>query len=89
MLEDLDYDDCLAKAQAIAGVSGKRPAGKMQAYVFIKPHAVTSETKKLVGASFAGVGVTVYKEGSLVRSTLSISRPLACCQPCRCRERSH
>ena len=40
LLEDLDYDECLTKAQAIAGVSGKRPAGKMQAYVFIKPHAV-------------------------------------------------
>ena len=40
LLEDLDYDDCLAKAQAIAGVSGQRPGGKMQAYVFIKPHAV-------------------------------------------------
>ena len=40
LLEDLDYDDCLAKAQAIAGVSGKRPSGKMQAFVFIKPHAV-------------------------------------------------
>ena len=42
MLEDLDYDDCLKKAQEIAGVSGGRPAGKMQAFVFIKPHAVTS-----------------------------------------------
>ena len=40
LLEDLDYDECLSKAQAIAGVQGKRPAGKMQAYVFIKPHAV-------------------------------------------------
>ena len=40
LLEDLDYDECLAKAQAIAGVTGKRPSGKMQAYVFIKPHSV-------------------------------------------------
>ena len=40
LLEDLDYDDCLAKAQSVAGVTGKRPSGKMQAYVFIKPHAV-------------------------------------------------
>jgi len=65
LLEDLDYDDCLAKAQSIAGVSGKRPAGKMQAYVFIKPHAVTEATKKLVSSSFAGVGISVYKEGAL------------------------
>ena len=45
LLEDLDYDDCLSKAQAIAGVKGERPAGKMQAYVFIKPHAVRSRTR--------------------------------------------
>ena len=65
MLEDLDYDDCLAKAQSIAGVSGKRPAGKMQAYVFLKPHAVTEPAKKLVSSSFAKAGITVYKEGTL------------------------
>ena len=65
MLEDLDYDDCLAKAQSIAGVSGKRPAGKMQAYVFLKPHAVTEPAKKLVGSSFGKAGITVYKEGEL------------------------
>lgn len=40
LLEDLDYDDCLGKSQSIAGVSGERPSGKMQAYVFLKPHAV-------------------------------------------------
>ena len=37
LLEDLDYDACLAKAQAIAGVkegSKKRPAGKQHALVF-------------------------------------------------------
>ncbi|EOD03673.1 hypothetical protein EMIHUDRAFT_471332 [Emiliania huxleyi CCMP1516] len=41
LLEDLDYADCLAKAQKIAGVSGSVPAGKSQAFVFVKPHAVT------------------------------------------------
>jgi len=65
LLEDLDYDECLAKAQAIAGVTGKRPAGKMQAFVFLKPHAVTDAAKKLVSDRFANVGVMVYKEGSL------------------------
>ena len=39
-LEDLDYDACLERAQTIAGVSGSRPTGKMQAFVFLKPHAV-------------------------------------------------
>jgi nucleoside diphosphate kinase len=65
MLEDLDYDDCLKKAQEIAGVSGGRPAGKMQAFVFIKPHAVTAEAKALAAKKLAAAGITIYKEGSL------------------------
>ena len=65
MLEDLDYDDCLKKAQEIAGVSGARPAGKMQAFVFIKPHAVTAEAKALAAKKLAAAGITIYKEGSL------------------------
>jgi len=65
LLEDLDYDACLAKAQAIAGVAGKRPAGKMQAFVFIKPHAVTDSTKQLVADKFNGSGISVTREGSL------------------------
>jgi len=65
LLEDLDYDDCLQKAQAIAGVSGRRPAGKMQAYVFLKPHAVTDKAKALVTKRFAGAGIEVVEQGSL------------------------
>jgi len=65
LLEDLDYDECLAKAQAIAGVSGKRPAGKMQAFVFLKPHAVTPAAKELVASRFGASGVSVYSEGTL------------------------
>ncbi|KAL1528534.1 hypothetical protein AB1Y20_009877 [Prymnesium parvum] len=70
LLEDLDYDECLAKAQAIAGVSGKRPAGKMQAFVFLKPHAVTEAAKKLVSSHFAEVGISVYAEGALQSKTI-------------------
>ena len=65
LLEDLDYDACLAKAQAIAGVkegSKKRPAGKQHAFVFIKPHAVTEATKKLAAAKFKQSGMTVSAE---------------------------
>ncbi|KAL1498532.1 hypothetical protein AB1Y20_013853 [Prymnesium parvum] len=65
LLEDLDYDECLKKAQAIAGVSGPRPAGKMQAFVFIKPHAVTPAAEALAKSSFAKAGISVYKEGVL------------------------
>jgi len=70
LLEDLDYDECLAKAQAIAGVSGKRPAGKMQAFVFLKPHAVTDAAKKRVASGFASAGISVYKEGGLDAKTI-------------------
>ena len=65
LLEDLDYDECLAKAQAIAGVSGSRPSGKQQAFVFIKPHAVTETTKVLAKDHFKKNGILVYKEGTL------------------------
>jgi len=64
-LEDLDYDDCLAKGQAIAGASGKRPQGKQQAFVFIKPHAVTGPTKKLATESLAKAGISIVGEGEL------------------------
>ena len=70
LLEDLDYDECLGKAQKIAGVSGSRPAGKMQAFVFLKPHAVTGEAKKLVASSFSKVGISVTKEGTLDAATI-------------------
>jgi len=70
LLEDLDYDECLSKAQQIAGVSGKRPTGKQQAFVFIKPHAVTASTKKLAAAKFAANGITVSTEGSLGAETI-------------------
>lgn len=70
LFEDLDYDDCLAKAQIIAGVSGKRPSGKMQAFVFIKPHAVTEPTKKLVSNKFAEASITIVKQGSLTAEAI-------------------
>jgi len=37
----------------------------MQAFVFLKPHAVTDAAKKLVSSRFAEVGMTVVKEGPL------------------------
>ena len=70
LLEDLDYDACLSKAQQIAGVSGRRPAGKMQAFVFIKPHAVTGKAQELVKSKFEAAGIQVIKEGSLDGATI-------------------
>ena len=65
LLEDLDHDKCLEKAQAIAGVDGPRPAGKMRAFVFLKPHAVTEEAKALVKSKLGAAGISVYQEGAL------------------------
>ena len=59
ILEDTDYDECLARSQAVANVprGTPRPAGKMQAFVFIKPHAVTDHTKAMVTSKFRSVSV--------------------------------
>jgi len=65
LLEDLDYADCLAKAQKIAGVSGSVPAGKSQAFVFVKPHAVTDPVKALAKEKLAAAGITIAAEGAL------------------------
>ena len=37
----------------------------MQAYVFLKPHAVTGKAKALVADKFKAAGISIYKEGSL------------------------
>ena len=66
LLEDLDYDECLAKAQAIAGVTGKRPAGKMQAFVFLKPHAVRRAAHpSRLGVHFAPRRVRMHRSSSV------------------------
>mmetsp|Transcript_491 Transcript_491/g.1407 ORF Transcript_491/g.1407 Transcript_491/m.1407 type:complete len:378 (+) Transcript_491:106-1239(+) len=73
-LEDSGYAECLAKAQAIAGVSGAIPEGKMQAFVFIKPHAVTGATQTLVARSLAEAGVKIYAEGELDAAAIERDR---------------
>ena len=68
LLEDLDAEACLAKAQTIAGVSGVAPVpkvGTMHAFVFVKPHAVTDKVVGLVKGYFAGKGIKVLGEGSI------------------------
>lgn len=46
-------------------MSGKIPDGKMQAFVFVKPHAVTDATLKVVRQKFDEVGITVKAEADL------------------------
>jgi len=65
-LEDMNASDCLAKASALAGASGTlTPYGKNQAFVFVKPHAVTEKAVALVKEGFAAKGITVVEEGVL------------------------
>lgn len=42
----------------------------MQAFVFIKPHAVTDATKKLAASKFAAAGLKVYNQGTLDGTTI-------------------
>uniref|UniRef100_A0A7S3YNM5 Nucleoside-diphosphate kinase n=1 Tax=Lotharella globosa TaxID=91324 RepID=A0A7S3YNM5_9EUKA len=72
-LEDMDADPCLKKAMSIAGVSsswGTPTADKNMAFVFIKPHAVTDETKALVKSKLATAGIAITTEGSLDAKTI-------------------
>eukprot|EP01010_Urceolus_cornutus_P005388 NODE_933_length_1225_cov_264.029762_g708_i0.p1 GENE.NODE_933_length_1225_cov_264.029762_g708_i0~~NODE_933_length_1225_cov_264.029762_g708_i0.p1 ORF type:complete len:378 (-),score=81.36 NODE_933_length_1225_cov_264.029762_g708_i0:90-1163(-) len=65
LLEDLDGEEVLLKAQKIAGVTGKVEAGKNSAFVFIKPHAVSDAVQKLVTERFAKEGIAILTQGSL------------------------
>jgi hypothetical protein len=69
-LEDLNCDECLAKAMKIAGVTGDVPECANMAYVFIKPHAVTAKVVELVKAKFEEVGFAITKEGSIDGPTI-------------------
>ena len=65
LLEDLDVKDCLQKAQAIAGVTGPVSATKNQAFVFVKPHAVTAAVVLLVKNKFGDSGISITDDGIL------------------------
>merc|ERR1712196_181656 len=70
-LEDLNSTACLTKAAKTAG-SDKTPKkyGKNEAFLFIKPHAVTDATKAYVKKALADLGVKVVKEGTLNGATI-------------------
>jgi len=71
LLEDINGSDCLKKAAEIAKATGTVEAVKTNAaFVFIKPHAVTEATKKLVKASLAAKGIKIISEGSLDSKTI-------------------
>jgi len=70
-LEDMNSSDCLAKAAALAGATGTMtPLAKNQAFVFIKPHAVTDKAVAAVKEGFAKAGITITKEGVLDGPTI-------------------
>jgi len=66
-LEDINADECIAAAKKITSGVG---AIKNQAFVFIKPHAVTDQVKKLVTERFKNLGFSITKEGVLDAATI-------------------
>merc|ERR1719253_291024 len=61
-LEDMDSLPCISKCTEVAEW---RPPKKVlnQAFVFLKPAAVTDKMKELVKATLEKKGITVLKEG--------------------------
>eukprot|EP00468_Gymnochlora_sp_CCMP2014_P009364 CAMPEP_0167751836 /NCGR_PEP_ID=MMETSP0110_2-20121227/6800_1 /TAXON_ID=629695 /ORGANISM="Gymnochlora sp., Strain CCMP2014" /LENGTH=368 /DNA_ID=CAMNT_0007637377 /DNA_START=232 /DNA_END=1338 /DNA_ORIENTATION=+ len=73
LLEDMNSTECLKKAMKIAQVSstwGVAAVPTNEAFVFIKPHAVTEPTKALLKAKLAEKGIKVKSEGSLDSKTI-------------------
>jgi nucleoside diphosphate kinase len=65
-LEDQSVEECLATMQELAQAEGKAPEGlKNRAFVFVKPHAVTDATLKLVADTFAAANITILADGEL------------------------
>merc|ERR1712159_345202 len=62
-LEDMDADQCLAKLSGLWKLN--KPPAKNSAFVFIKPHAVTDDVKKLVKAGLEAKGLKILKEGRI------------------------
>jgi nucleoside diphosphate kinase len=70
-LEDMNSDECLAKALKIAGANGKLPAyPKNEAFVFIKPHAVTEDVKALATKTFDAMGLVIKSQGKIDGTTI-------------------
>ena len=65
-VEDTSINECLATLTELAGVENKVQEGvKNRAFVFVKPHAVTDATLKLVTEKFTASGFTILAEGEL------------------------
>jgi nucleoside diphosphate kinase len=70
-LEDMNSDECLAKALKIAGSKHKLPSyPRNEAFVFIKPHAVTDKVKDLATQIFEDMGLVITKEGKIDGPTI-------------------
>jgi nucleoside diphosphate kinase len=70
-LEDMDSAECIAKALKIGGSKSKVPSySKNEAFVFIKPHAVTPKVKELVTKTLEEKGIRVVKEGKIDGRTI-------------------
>lgn len=64
-LEDKDTDACLEECLVISRVGHTPAVIRNSAFLFIKPHAITSATKDLVREHLSSVGLDVVKEGTI------------------------
>merc|ERR1719174_866175 len=65
-VEDMDASECLEKLSQLFKLAPPAAAGpKNQAFVFIKPHAVTKKVKALVQKGLTAKGLKIVKEGSI------------------------
>jgi len=65
-LEDINTDECLTKCQTIAGANMPLvKINKNQAFIFIKPHAVTGQVKDFVAGRLAELKFTILSQGTL------------------------
>jgi len=62
-LEDMDADQCLAKLSTLWKLN--KPPAKNAAFVFIKPHAVTDDVKKMVKEGLEAKGLKILREGRI------------------------
>jgi len=70
-VEDQSFSECVATLQSLAGVEGPVSGSTNRAYLFIKPHAVTDGTVKLVTDKLAEAKITILADGEMTGTEIS------------------
>jgi len=70
-VEDTNSDDCATKTAKTAGVDADcKDMSTNEAFIFIKPHAVTEKTIEYIKGALAKAGMKILKEGSLAAEVI-------------------